>query len=234
VPIVRRATKLKTPKTRTVSGAVGQPRRAARAKPPEDYHHGALREALLRAAETLLERDGLAGLTLRAAARGAGVSHAAPKHHFGDVSGLLSELAAVGFHRLCASMLAGVAEGQSASDRLDKIGRGYVGFAKAHPGLFLLMFRSDRLDVKRPSLRQATQESFHVLAGALGAKAGEADDSAPLGFAEAGQIVAAWSLVHGFSMLMIDGRWKGILSRMPEGTSVETLFELIAPPSFHP
>src|SRR5262249_61189906 len=70
-------------------------RRAAKRAAP--YHHGSLREAMLRAAESILERDGIRGLTLRAAAREAGVSHAAPKNYFGDVTGLLSDLAAVAF-----------------------------------------------------------------------------------------------------------------------------------------
>ena len=61
----------------------GKKRRAAKRAP---YHHGSLREAMLRAAESILERDGIRGLTLRAAAREAGVSHAAPKNHFGDHS----------------------------------------------------------------------------------------------------------------------------------------------------
>src|SRR5499433_3947205 len=68
------------------------------------YHHGALREALLTADERILERDGMPGLTLRAAAREAGVSHAAPTHHFGDLTGLLSELAALGFRQFNAAM----------------------------------------------------------------------------------------------------------------------------------
>ena len=67
------------------------------------YHHGALRDALLQAAERVLERDGLAGLTLRAVAREAGVSHAAPTHHFGDLTGLLSELAAIGYRMFNAA-----------------------------------------------------------------------------------------------------------------------------------
>src|SRR5215472_8531110 len=75
-------------------------RRPAKGVAP--YHHGSLREAMLRAAESILERDGIRGLTLRAAAREAGVSHAAPKNHFGDVMGLLSDLAAVGFARFRA------------------------------------------------------------------------------------------------------------------------------------
>src|SRR5262247_3287493 len=73
----------------------GKKRGAAKRAAP--YHHGSLREAMLRAAESILERDGIGGLTLRAAAREAGVSHAAPHNHFGDVLGLLSEHAEVGF-----------------------------------------------------------------------------------------------------------------------------------------
>ena len=75
--------------------AAGKPNAKAAAAAP--YHHGSLHEALLQAAETILEREGLQGLTLRAAAREAGVSHAAPTHHFGDMTGLLSDLAAAGF-----------------------------------------------------------------------------------------------------------------------------------------
>jgi AcrR family transcriptional regulator len=223
----RRNAKANARSLAVVMRAGAAPRRVKRAE-PERYHHGDLHIALLDAAEQLLNRDGIQGLSLRAAARIAGVSHAAPKHHFGDVSGLLSELAARGFTRLSKSMLAGTAEGQSASERLDAIGRGYIEFAKAHPSLFVLMFRSDRLDMDRPSLHGAAHESFVVLAGALGATAGSADDNAPLSIADAARFVRAWSLVHGFSMLLIDGRFKGILSRLPEGTLAETLLEAAA------
>src|SRR5215470_6823467 len=104
-----------------------RPRRAAAAAP---YHHGSLREAMVEAAERILERDGIAGLTLRAAAREAGVSHAAPKNHFGDVRGLLSELAAAGFVRFGAAMVANVREDASRGAELMAIGQGYVTFAK--------------------------------------------------------------------------------------------------------
>ena len=79
-----------------------KPRAAAADDTP--YHHGALRDALLQAAERVLERDGLAGLTLRAVAREAGVSHAAPTHHFGDLTGLVSELAAIGSRQFNQAM----------------------------------------------------------------------------------------------------------------------------------
>src|SRR2546429_2783174 len=107
----------------------GKKRRAAKRAAP--YHHGSLREAMLRAAERILERDGIQGLTLRAAAREAGVSHAAPMNHFGDIRGLLSELAAVGFERFRVAMLADVRDGGSPAVRLEALGRGYVRFARA-------------------------------------------------------------------------------------------------------
>src|SRR5258708_26387477 len=80
--------------------------RRRRASGDTPYHHGDLHEALLQAAERVLERDGIAGLTLRAVAREAGVSHAAPTHHFGDLTGLLSELAAIGFRMFNTAMIA--------------------------------------------------------------------------------------------------------------------------------
>ena len=98
------------------------------------YHHGALRAALLQASEAILDRDGIAALTLRATAREAGVSHAAPTHHFGDLGGLLSELAASGFIRFREAMQAGVAAaGPEPGARLLALGRAYVGFARSCP-----------------------------------------------------------------------------------------------------
>jgi AcrR family transcriptional regulator len=177
------------------------------------YHHGALHEALLEAAETILRRDGPTGLTLRAAAREAGVSHAAPAHHFGDLTGLLSELAAVGFARFAAAMKAGAAA--AADDpraRLDAIGRAYVGFARENPALFVLMFRSDRLDMSRPALRAAADDAFSVLARARGMPGAMKDSNLTL--AQAGAMAASWSLVHGFSMLLIDHRLDPMLRRL--------------------
>src|SRR5215831_15486251 len=137
----------------------GKKRRAAKRAAP--YHHGSLREAMLRAA------DGIGGLTLRAAAREAGVSHAAPKNHFGDVMGLLSDLAAVGFVRFRATMEAHVRKSDTAPARLEAIGRGYVSFARTHPDLFLLMFRSERLDFTRPALQSAADAALDMLAATV-------------------------------------------------------------------
>src|SRR4051795_1522279 len=118
--------------------SAGRPRRAiAAAGVANDtpYHHGALRDALLEAAERVLERDGLPGLTLRAVAREAGVSHAAPTHHFGDLTGLLSELAAIGYRRFGAAMAAADAGGPSPLDKAMARAKAYVAYARGHPGM---------------------------------------------------------------------------------------------------
>ena len=165
----------------------------------------------------MLERDGLAGLTLRAVAREAGVSHAAPTHHFGDLTGLVSELAAIGFRQFNAAM---VAAGASATAPLEKAmarARAYVAYAQAHPGMYGLMFRTERLDMTRPSLCEAANASFAGLAGAIGASRQEQISEQALSLEQAADIARAWSLVHGFTMLLLDGRLTDILHRLPEG-----------------
>lgn len=187
------------------------------------YHHGALHDALLQAAERVLERDGLAGLTLRAVAREAGVSHAAPTHHFGDLTGLVSELAAIGFRQFNAAMAAASASGSTDSGTARA--KAYVGYAQAHPGMYGLMFRTERLDMARPSLHEAANAAFRELAGAVGAKRHEHIEAEALSLDQAAAIVRAWSLVHGFTMLLLDDRLSDIQRRLPEGTSIDTLLD---------
>jgi len=193
-------------------------------KRPATYHHGALREALLRAAERILERDGIQGLTRRAAAREAGVSHAAQKNHFGDITGLLSDLAAVGFQRIAATMQAALREKDPAGARLEAVGRGYVSFARAHPGLFRLMYRSERLDMSRPALREAVAASGHVLHRAVGAVR-EESLGGTLTLAQAAHVASAWSLVHGFATLLLDGPLQRLMSQLPPGADPEALLQ---------
>ncbi len=188
-------------------------------KPDPDaprYHHGDLKSALLQAAETILKRDGVEGLTLRAAAREAGVSHAAPKNHFDDIRGLLSELAAVGYARFRTALIA-EAEAQIGSfEPIDALGIGYVKFARDNPELFTLMFRSGRLDFERPALRDANRAAFAVLAS--GTANGQTMPASPtatqrLSVGQSASIAAKWSLVHGFACLMLDRRLQPLLQR---------------------
>ncbi len=189
------------------------------------YHHGALRDALLKAAERVLEREGLAGLTLRAVAREAGVSHAAPTHHFGDLPGLVSELAAIGSRQFNAAMAAAGATGTTLLEKAMARARAYVAYAQAHPGMYGLMFRTERLDMSRPSLQEAANASFAGLAGAIGANRHEHISEEALSLDQAAAIARAWSLVHGFTMLLLDGRLSDIVRRLPEGTDAETLLD---------
>src|SRR5205807_10211582 len=181
----------------------------------QSYHHGDLHDALLKAAEKLLERDGVQGLTLRAAAREAGVSHAAPTHHFGDMTGLLSELAAVGFRRFGAALRDAASHQSSAHARLDAMGIAYVAFARKYPGLFMLMFRSERLDFERPALHEAMLDSNAALAGAVGAQRGEAVVPAQPTLSQASEMIRAWSIVHGFAVLLLDHRLDRFLGMLP-------------------
>jgi AcrR family transcriptional regulator len=176
----------------------------------------------------VLERDGLAGLTLRAVAREAGVSHAAPTHHFGDLTGLLSELAAIGFRMFNAAMAAANNSETHPMMKGMASAKAYVAFAQAHPGMYGLMFRNERLDMTRPSLHEAATASFAGLARGVGASrqekiSGEALEA--LSLDQAAAIARAWSLVHGFTMLLLDGRLKDILHRLPEGTPPDQLLE---------
>src|SRR6266700_1207416 len=189
------------------------------------YHHGALRDALLAAAERVLERDGLPGLTLRAVAREAGVSHAAPTHHFGDLTGLLSELAAIGFRRFNATMVAAVTGAATQLEMGMARARAYIAYAQAHPGMYGLMFRNERLDMSRPSLHEAAEASFAGLAGAIAASRHEPISDQVLSLDQAAAIARAWSLVHGFTMLLLDGRLRDILHRLPKGTGTDALLE---------
>jgi AcrR family transcriptional regulator len=202
----------------------GSPRAVA-ASESTPYHHGALRDGLLEAAERVLERDGLSGLTLRAVAREAGVSHAAPTHHFGDLTGLVSELAAIGFRQFNAAMAAAGASATAPLEQAMARAKAYVAYAQAHPGMYGLMFRTERLDMTRPSLCEAAEASFAGLAGAIGANRQEQISKEALSLGQAADIARAWSLVHGFTMLLLDGRLSDILDRLPKGTDAGMLLD---------
>lgn len=213
-------------KTSSAAATPARPaRRPAAARTESPYHHGALREALLEAAGRVLERDGLSGLTLRAVAREAGVSHAAPTHHFGDLTGLLSELAAVGFRQFNAAMASSCDAATTPLERALARPKAYVAYAQAHPGMYGIMFRTERLDYSRPSLHEAAEASFAGLANAIGMMRQEQISGDALTLNQGAAIARAWSMVHGFTTLLLDGRLQDILGRLPEGTTAERLLE---------
>src|SRR5215211_2029370 len=168
------------------------------------YHHGDLRNALLAAAEAVLAERGVEGFTLRECARRAGVSHAAPAHHFGDVTGLLTALAVVGFETLTAAMREARAGIEDPPERLRAIGRGYVAFARRYPERFRLIVSAHRLNHDDPDLSDAGAAAFAELETAVRRGAGAADP--PLAGEVQVAVVNAWSVVHGFSHLLLQGQ----------------------------
>jgi AcrR family transcriptional regulator len=155
------------------------------------YHHGDLRRVLLEEAVAALRESGPASLSLRDLARRAGVSHAAPAHHFGDKRGLLTAVAAEGFRRLAASLGATY----EATQDFAEVGVAYVRFAVEERPYFDVMFRPDLYDPADPELAAARSASGAALYG----PAATVSDT-PL---EAG--IAAWSLVHGLATLGLAG-----------------------------
>src|SRR5260370_18379376 len=162
------------------------------------------------------------------AARGGapgGVSHGAPTHHFGDLTGLVSELAAIGIRQFNAIMEAARATSNVPLEKSMAGAKAYVGYAQTHPGIYGLMFRTERLDMSRPSLCHAANASFAGLAHAVGASRHEQISETALSLEQAAAIARAWSLVHGFTMLLLDGRLSDILRLLPKGTGAESLLD---------
>ena len=167
------------------------------------YHHGSLRPALIEAAEAVIAERGLDRFSLRETARRAGVSAAAPAHHFGDARGLLTAIAAQAFADL-ASVLeaADNAAGAEREARIKAQGEAYVAFALDRPARFDLMWRKPLLDNEDPQLREAGDRAFDVLDRVTRGESAPSSGSTDPRLAPS---VAAWSLVHGFARLAIDG-----------------------------
>jgi AcrR family transcriptional regulator len=180
------------PRKRAVRAA---PRAAAR----NTYHHGNLAQTLAEAGEAVLRDSGLHGFSLREAARRAGVAHSAPAHHFGDIAGLLTEIAARGFDKLATSMQQARA-GTSGPLALARIGRGYVSYATGDPVIFGLLFDGERLCADSERLRTAGQRAFAELVSAVASARGVEDSAV-----NDDDLRFAWSGVHGLAMLLISG-----------------------------
>lgn len=167
------------------------------------YHHGDLREALLERGERMLEREGVAGLSLRKLGRELGVSPGAPYRHFEDKDALLAALASVGYRRLRAEMQRDIGAARDAEEQLKISGTGYVRFATAHPELFRLMFGWTPM-TEFPEMEEAGAAAYAAFEAVL--ENCRKEGLLRLDVDEAGLL--AWSAVHGAAFLLIDGRLK--------------------------
>jgi AcrR family transcriptional regulator len=170
----------------------------------KSYHHGNLRDALVSAGLEILEREGPSALSLRAVARKAGVSHAAPAHHFPTLGHLLGEIEARGFEEFARFLDEVAAQGaQDPESRLKAIFRAYIEFAMAHKSLYTLMFQTTGKIVRTQTLESAMQAAWDQLAAIVAAYLERSStDSITLAGA-----VQVWSMVHGFVLLSNDNRF---------------------------
>jgi AcrR family transcriptional regulator len=177
--------------------------KSAKTRRRDHYHHGDLRSTLIAAGREVLAEKGPHGFTLRACARRAGVSHAAPAHHFPAVADLLAEIAAAGFDDLTASMKRFAEQGSSRdpSAYLNGLGRGYVAFAVANRAVFQLMFRREAFSFQTHRFMAAAASAYACLVEAVAALL---PDAGP----EERELAVdlAWSTVHGFATLVIEGQ----------------------------
>jgi AcrR family transcriptional regulator len=173
------------------------------------YHHGDLRQQLLAVAEEIILERGVDGFTLREAARRAGVSPAAPAHHFKDAKGLLTEVALLGFREFGDALEAADKEGGADPvRRLEGQATAYVNFALKHPARFQLMFRDDKHDDTHAEFKCAAARSYRILEGAIRAATGIPPERELTPEAQ-GRLLAVWSMVHGFSHLALGSGLRG-------------------------
>ena len=168
-----------------------------------EHFPGDLRQALLDAAVAALDEVGADQLSLREVARRAGVSHAAPAHHFTDKAGLLTAIAAEGFEILVTYLASAQPGGAGQpADQLPALGRAYAQFAEENPGRFEVMFRPGLLHADDPAFQRAGDAAFQALRHHIAAcqsrgwRGREPTDALA---------AAAWALAHGIAVLRTQG-----------------------------
>ncbi|SDD48912.1 TetR/AcrR family transcriptional regulator [Auraticoccus monumenti] len=188
------------------------------------YHHGDLRAAVLRRVAEVVLEQGPSAVSLRSVASDLGVSHTAPRHHFGSLRGVFTALAAEGFTTLARDLAAVRLAGGSFLDA----GVGYVAFATAHPAHFQVMFTPALCDPDDPALASARQASFAELERS--ARGGETSEDVVA--------LTAWSAAHGLATLLLtgnlqDARWQAV-GATPAELARSTLARLFDPAGTDP
>ncbi len=182
------------------------------ADPPRGYHHGNLREALIRAALELIATKGTAGFTFAEAARSAGVSPAAPYRHFRDRDELMASVALRGFEQFETALARAWDGGRpDALAALDRLGKAYLEFARAEPAFYSAMFEAGVPAGANPPLRDASERAFAILRSAADAICA----AMPAAGRPPALMVALhiWAIAHGVASLF--GRADGARRALP-------------------
>jgi AcrR family transcriptional regulator len=165
---------------------------SAQARP---YHHGDLSRALVDAARRILEAEGAAALSLRAVAREAGVSPAAPYHHFKDKTELLEAVAHEGWEAIGQAITEARRSNPDPGEALREIGLAYLNFARDNPALYRLMYDTSRDRTSMPHHGKEEDSGLANVQGALIAAGADPTDELELQLAT----VASWCAVHGLA-----------------------------------
>jgi AcrR family transcriptional regulator len=199
-----------TPTRKGARAAAARAAAAPAAAPARAYHHGDLRRALVASALELLRTEGVQALTLRAVARAAGVSQAAPYRHFADRRALVAAVAEEGFRQLGDAMMQAMAASADMRLAFREVGLAYVRFALEHPAEYRVMFGAEVANhADLPALRA---QSRGVLDGVARAVAG-LQKGGLVGPGDPHTMAAAlWATLHGLVMLSLDGQTTGVVA----------------------
>jgi AcrR family transcriptional regulator len=189
-------------------------------QPPRGYHHGNLKEALIRAALELIAAKGPSGFTFAEAARSAGVSPAAPYRHFRDREELIANVARRGFELFEAALVAAWKDGMPDTfTAFERLGRAYLEFARSEPAYYSAMFEAGIPIEVSQELRDAGERAFAVIRAAAERLVAQVPAARrPPAFMVA---LHVWSLAHGIASLF--GRGDAGRRRLP--MSPEDLLE---------
>lgn len=186
------------------------------------YHHGDLANAVLTAVEEIVSERGAADVSLREAARRAGVSHSAPAHHFGDKDGMMRAFAIEGFDRLGEHLTASfdAVQDRPLDEQLSSMGRAYLRFAIEHPAHYEVMMGAKPESPEGSALHIAAERSFLPLA-LLVSRLGEAG----IVDAERGRYTATmlWGMCHGIASLWLEG----VLTHFYEDHTYEEMVDAV-------
>ncbi len=184
-------------------------------KEDDKYHHGNLRTALINAGIDIIDKKGIGALSLRACAATAGVSHAAPQYHFGNINNLFTAIAVVAnekFH----DFLQGEAEKCDSDPVLQArcMIRAYLKFARENPGLFRLIFNTNDLDIENEDLAAAISNNYELHHAILQKLMPYLRDD--IDITEQSLALLLWSFVHGYTCLVQDGQFKSYAGNLDE------------------
>ena len=179
-----------------------QDKAAATMKVKNSYHHGDLRAALITAADEIITEKGIEGFSLRAAAQRAGVSPAAPAHHFGGARGLLTEVAILAYER-AGRYIESAGHSQDAATDVRAVMLAFVKFVVENPGHFRLMFRKDLVDRSDSRLVVASRGPGNRIGHAVLAYSGKAHAD-PACFDDSAEMLCGLATLHGLASLVLE------------------------------